>query len=78
MTMTKKLMAAAAAFALTATPVMASTAASAAPRVETAVGQTEQLFGGEEGGGAGWILFVLLGAAAVVGLILVLDDPASP
>lgn len=76
MTMTKKLMAAAAAFALTATPALAAGAASAAPRVETAVGQTEQLFGDEDGGG--WILFVLLGAAAVVGLILVLDDPASP
>ena len=76
MTMTKKLMAAAAAFALTATPALAAGNAQTAPvREGTAVGQSEQLFG-EDGGG--WLLFVLLGAAAVVGLILALDDPASP
>jgi hypothetical protein len=76
MTMTKKLMAAAAAFALTASPVMAAGNAQAAPVRDAApVGQSEELFG-EDGGG--WLLFVLLGAAAVVGLILALDDPASP
>lgn len=76
MTMTKKLIAASAAFALTATPVMAAGNAQPAPAREAApVGQSEQLFG-EDGGG--WLLFVLLGAAAVVGLILALDDPASP
>lgn len=75
MTMTKKLMAAAAAFALSATPVMASSNAQAAPVREAApVGQSEQFLGDD----GGWLLFVLLGAAAVVGLILVLDDPASP
>lgn len=73
---TKKLMAAAAAFALTASPVMAANAPQAAPaRVGTPVGQSEQIFG-EDGGG--WLLFVVLGAAAVVGLILALKDPASP
>jgi hypothetical protein len=76
MTMTKKMMAAAAAFALTASPALAAGSADAAPVREAApVGQSEQLFG-EDGGG--WLLFVLLGAAAVVGLILALDDPASP
>ena len=76
MTTTKKLMAAAAAFAMSATPVMAARNAQPAPvREATAVGQSEQLFG-EDGGG--WLLFILLGAAAVVGLILALDDPASP
>lgn len=76
MTMMKKLIAASAAFALTATPVMAAGKAAPAPVREAApVGQSEQLFG-EDGGG--WLLFVLLGAAAVVGLILALDDPASP
>lgn len=73
MTMTKKLMGAAAVLALTATPVMAQTAPA---REATPVAQSEQLFGDEDGGG--WLLFVLLGAAAVVGLILALDDPASP
>lgn len=75
MTMTKKLMAAAAAFALSATPVMASADAQAAPVREAApVGQAEQ-FSGDDGG---WLIFVLLGVAGVVGLILVMDDPASP
>ncbi len=76
MTLTKKLMAASAAFALTATPVLATGNAQPAPvREATPVGQSEQLFGED---GAGWLLFVLLGAAAVIGLILALDDPASP
>ncbi|MBN8501135.1 MAG: hypothetical protein J0M19_08300 [Sphingomonadales bacterium] len=75
MTMTKKLMAAAAAFALTASPVLAQS--NAAPVREAApVGQSNELFGDEDGGG--WLLFVLLGAAAVIGFILILDDPASP
>lgn len=77
MKMTNKMMAAAAAFALTATPALAAGNAQAAPAREAApVAQSEQLFGDEDGGG--WLLFVLLGAAAVVGLILALDDPASP
>lgn len=76
MTLTKNIIAATAAFALTATPVMAAGNSRQAPvREATPVGQSEQLFG-EDGGG--WLLFVLLGAAAVVGLILALDDPASP
>lgn len=76
MTLTKKLTAVSAAFALTATPVMAAGNPQSTPAREAApVGQSEQLFG-EDGGG--WLLFVLLGAAAVVGLILALDDPASP
>lgn len=76
MTLMKNLMAASAAFALSATPVMAAGNSQSAPMREAApVGQSEQLFG-EDGGG--WLLFVLLGAAAVIGLILALDDPASP
>ncbi len=74
MTMTKKLMAAAAAFALTASPAIA--AGNVPARDAAPVAQSEQLFGDEDGGG--WLLFVVLGAAAVVGLILALDDPASP
>lgn len=76
MTMTKKLMTAAAAFALTASPALAAGKAEASSVREAApVAQSEELFGSE---GGGWLLFVLLGAAAVVGLILALDDPASP
>lgn len=76
MTLFNKMMVAGAAFALTASPVLAAGNAQVAPVREAApVGQSEQLFG-EDGGG--WLLFVLLGAAAVVGLILALDDPASP
>ncbi|HEX4848709.1 MAG TPA: hypothetical protein VFV30_11235 [Novosphingobium sp.] len=74
--MTKKLMAAAAAFAMTATPVLAAGETQAAPVRDAApVAQSEQLFDGD---GGGWLLFVLLGAAAVVGLIVAMDDPASP
>lgn len=72
----KHLALAATAFALTANPVLAADAKTDPARAAAPVGQTEQLFGEDEDGG--WILWALLGVAVAVGLVLVLDDPASP
>ena len=67
---------AASAFALSATPVLAADAKADLARAASPVGQTEQVGDDEEGGG--WILWALAGIALAAGLILVLDDPASP
>jgi hypothetical protein len=65
-----------AAFALTANPVLAADARMDAARAAAPVAQSEQLFGDEDGGG--WLLWALAGIALAVGLVLVLDNPASP
>jgi hypothetical protein len=71
----KNLAFAATAFALTANPVLAAEGQSNPTRAATPVDQSEQLFGEE---GSDWLLWALLGIAVAVGLVLVLDEPASP
>lgn len=66
---------AASAFALSATPVLAADAKADLARAASPIEQSEQL-GDEEGGG--WILWALAGIALAAGLVLLLDDPASP
>ena len=65
-----------AAFALTANPVLAADGRMDAARAAAPVTQSEQLFGDENGGD--WLLWALIGIALAVGLVLVLDNPASP
>jgi len=76
MKFTKHLIVAASAFAMTASPALAADSSADQARAATPVAQTEQLE--DEDGGGGWILYALLGIALAAGLILALDDPASP
>jgi hypothetical protein len=75
MKLVKHLAIAASAFALTANPVLAADAKTAPARAAAPIEQSEQLFNND---GDGWILWALLGIAVAVGLVLALDDPASP
>lgn len=75
MKLVKQFAIAASAFALTANPVLAADAKTAPARAAAPIGQSEQLFDSD---GSGWILWALLGIAIAVGLVLALDDPASP
>jgi hypothetical protein len=64
------------AFAMTASPALAAGANAGQARASAPIAQSEQL--DDEDGGGGWILYALLGIALAAGLILALDDPASP
>lgn len=75
MKLMKHLAVAAAAFALTANPVLAAGTTAEQARAAAPVAQSEQMFDRD---GDGWILWALLGIAVAVGLILALDKPASP
>jgi len=72
----KHLVVAVSAFAMTASPALAADSSANQARAAAPVAQTEQL--DDEDGGGGWILYALLGIALAAGLILALDDPASP
>lgn len=76
MKLMKHLVVAASAFAMTASPAFAADSNVDQARASTPVAQTEQLE--DEDGGGGWILYALLGIALAAGLVLALDDPASP
>lgn len=75
MKLAKHVAIAVAAVALTANPVLAADARMDAARAAAPVAESEQLFGDEDGG---WLLWALAGIALAVGLVLVLDGPASP
>lgn len=77
MKLLKHLVFATSAFAMTAGPALAADAKAVQSRASAPIGQTEQM-ADDEDGGSGWILYALIAIAIAVGLILVLDKPASP
>ena len=72
MDVARKLMTAFAAFALTASPVLAKGSEGTVARASAPVAQNEQF------GGGSWLLILIAAAAVVVTVVLITDNSSSP